>query len=430
MGKLDGLKASYKFLVEAELRGGIFARSDLLAATGWKPGTDRTYLTKKWSRWVRPEGAQFCVSGIKDIAEAQYLKFMSQVSENQESAFEPSMDPTVEALVRKARQAAILAVDTYNRPATEFRTEAYLVLMVTAWTALLHAVFERDGVDYTYKNREGHPILIDGDTKAWELEKCANTKFASGSAELANLKFAIALRNKIEHRFVPALDVHVAGECQAMLFNFEALLCAEFGNSFALSASLAVPLQVSSYRPPEQRRALKEFQKQAYDELSEFLEGYRAEIDDAVYQDPKYSFRVYLVPKIGNHKETSDVCFEFVKYDLDDSETFREIQSKIVATRERKVPVSNQGRYRPGKVAELVSARLGKKISPHDHAQAWKAYNARQSGPARPDGCDTRFCQYDDAHDDYIYTDEWVEHLVSRFSDPEELRRVRGHGKG
>lgn len=38
----------------------------------------------------------------------------------------------VRALVAKARESAILAVETYNRPSAQFRSGAYIVLMIIA----------------------------------------------------------------------------------------------------------------------------------------------------------------------------------------------------------------------------------------------------------------------------------------------------------
>ena len=42
----------------------------------------------------------------------------------------------VSANVSKAREAALLAVEVYNRPATAFRSAGYIILMIVSWTAL------------------------------------------------------------------------------------------------------------------------------------------------------------------------------------------------------------------------------------------------------------------------------------------------------
>ena len=53
-------------------------------------------------------------------------------------------------LLEKSREAALNAVQTFNNPLTTFKTEAFIVLMVIAWTYLLHAHYRRQGVEYRY----------------------------------------------------------------------------------------------------------------------------------------------------------------------------------------------------------------------------------------------------------------------------------------
>ncbi len=50
----------------------------------------------------------------------------------------------------KARDAALAAVEIYNKPAIDFRAGNYIVLMVIAWTALFHAIFYRRGIKPWY----------------------------------------------------------------------------------------------------------------------------------------------------------------------------------------------------------------------------------------------------------------------------------------
>src|ERR1035438_792654 len=61
-----------------------------------------------------------------------------------------------DANLRKAREAALLAVETYNRPGASFRTAGFLVLMVVAWTALFHAIFAKRKVKPYYRQKR-HP---------------------------------------------------------------------------------------------------------------------------------------------------------------------------------------------------------------------------------------------------------------------------------
>lgn len=151
-----------------------------------------------------------------------------------------------DANLRKAREAALLAVETYNRPGASFRTAGFLVLMVVAWTALFHAIFAKRKVKPYYRQKKNLRRFerVDGDFKCWELAECIQQYYADQNPPARkNLEFVVKLRNKIEHRFLPVLDIELFGECQALLNNFEQLMCETFGDKYALSASLAFALQ-------------------------------------------------------------------------------------------------------------------------------------------------------------------------------------------
>ena len=76
--------------------------------------------------------------------------------------------------LEKARDSALLAVETYNRPRTSFRSGGYIVMMCIAWTALSHAIFfnQKRKPFYRKKSNRRHFEMLDGDRKAWELSQC------------------------------------------------------------------------------------------------------------------------------------------------------------------------------------------------------------------------------------------------------------------
>lgn len=81
-------------------------------------------------------------------------------------------------LLAKSREAALSAVKVFNDPLIQFKSETYIVLMVIAWTYLLHAYYRSKGIDYRYfdqgaKRRRLHRTKH-GAYKYWELERCLN----------------------------------------------------------------------------------------------------------------------------------------------------------------------------------------------------------------------------------------------------------------
>lgn len=423
MPKSDRQELSYAFFCDMEKRGKGFSLEDVAKATGWKLATVETYPSKKWDKILHKVGDKYFVDGVLQYSLEEYLRMMSQKDSLSNEPWRPNISLAVERLVVKAREAAMLAIDIYNRPATIFRTEGFTVMMIIAWTSLLHAIFEKNGEDYVYY-KDGVPEIVDGDPKAWDLSKCISYHFKGTTTPVRkNIDFFVGLRNKIEHRYVPAIDPHVSGECQALLLNFDELLTEQFGNFYALREYLTVPLQTSVLHSVNQAEVMKKFQGKEYDKIKDYIDVFRAELTDEIYEDPKYSFRVFLVPKVGNHRDSSDLAFEFVKYDPDNKEEMDAIQKQVALIRSRKIPVANQGKLKPKDVADLVSHRLGKTFNIHNHTQAWKIYTVRKSGE-NPEGCITKYCQFDDAHKDYVYTMEWVNFLVKKISDDKEYKRV------
>ena len=333
----------------------------------------------------------------------------------------------VRQLISKARDAATLAVDVYNRPATAFRTPAYIALMIIAWTALFHAIFERRKVAYYYRKKNSKRFeIVDGDRKAWELSKCLQEFYRdSQSGARKNLEFLIGLRNKIEHRFVPEIDLEVVGECQSMLLNFEELLVSTFGQRYAIASDLVFPLQLSRFRPATRTAAQRRAQALEFGRVKQYVDGFRTALDESYWKNSEYAFRVYLVPKLGNRPSSSDLAVEFVRFDEKNPTEMEQYTRAVALIKEKQVSVANLGLLRAGEVVKQVRDRVGHPFSYHQHVQCWRFYHVRPSkGDPNPANCDNRYCFYDSAHGDYLYTSAWVEHLVKELSDTRKYGEV------
>ena len=102
--------------------------------------------------------------------------------------------------------------------------------------------------------------------------------------------------------------------------------------------------------------------------------------------------------------------------------------SRVTALiKEKRIPVINPGKLRAGQVVVKVSQALGaeKKFSQSQHTQAWRYYGVRPPTKSdHPDDCDTQYCQYDEPHKDYVYTDDWVEFLIKKLKNDDEYKAV------
>src|SRR5882724_1864015 len=238
----------------------------------------------------------------------------------------------VKALVLKARESALLAVETYNRPTATFRSGAYIVLMVIAWTSLFHAISLRKRIKPFYRKRNSTRYeRIDGDPKRWELKECLQQYYkAENPAARKNLEFFIGLRNKIEHRSLAQLDPEVFGECQSLLLNFESVLVSEFGDRYAIRGGLTFALQFSKIATKGQAMQTAESQKKAFKTVKQYVDAFRSSLSTEVWSDLAYSFKVFLVPKIGNNASKDAVAVEWIKYDPAKPDEMKQYE-KIVA---------------------------------------------------------------------------------------------------
>src|SRR3989344_208138 len=124
-----------------------------------------------------------------------------------------SNEKQAEALLKKAKESALLAVGIYNNPGVTFRSGSYIVLMVIAWNALLQAIFLKREENFFEQDAEGKAVLIDGEKKALAIRKLIAKYFSDGNNPIRkNLELLILIRDKLEHRFAPQLDEQIFGE--------------------------------------------------------------------------------------------------------------------------------------------------------------------------------------------------------------------------
>lgn len=299
--------------------------------------------------------------------------------------------------------------------------------MHVAWTALFHALFwKRKIKPWCRKAGSIRFERIDGRPRTWDLSECVRQYWGSkDNAVRQNLRFFIGIRNFIEHADAPEIDLHIFGECQAMLLNFESLIVKEFGERFSLNASLAFSLQFSRIREPEAHQAMRRLlAKPAHADIGKYIDAFRSSLSTDILDDMAYSYKVFLVPMLGSHRSRDSLAVEFIHYDPEKAEEY----DKTVSLIKRKlIPVINPGKLRPSDVvARVASAIHPKAFNMNTHIRAWKYWNVRPPvGSPKPADCDTKYCQFDVPHRDYLYTDEWVAFLLKELADDATYKKVR-----
>lgn len=422
------IRAAYAFLKQMETEGRTFSLADLMTASGWAKTTAKANLTKKLASVLKKSDDGYQCVGVNKLTEAAFCRLCSQNSALATDLLRPELAPKVEGYVNKARDAALAAVQHYNNPTAQFRCANFIVLMVIAFTALLHAIFERDGVDYVERKNDGTAKTTgDGIAMLWDVLHCVNHyEQGKDTAMSANLKLLVKIRHYIEHQYMPQLDADINGHCQSMLMNFEQVLIKEFTAYYALNTSLVMALQFSTERTLASVAALRRFQSAEYDAIKQYIHDFEAGLPDNILADPAFAFRVWLVPKTANSIKKSDHCIDFVSADRLTPEVLAEFDRQVVAVKRVERDVRNSDLLLPRDVAARVAQAIGRKFAHSSHhSRAWKHHKVRPDRSAGdPTLTDTRYCIWDAPTKQYLYTPEWVALLIEEYKEEGKYNAV------
>lgn len=415
MSKYQKIDLAYNFLIEKEKEGATFKLTELSAASTWSLKTCSTHISKKLSTYFQREGEDYITNGILFLSKNDFRATLSQISTLSNNYSRKGI------LLNKAKEFAVLAVSTYNNPTIKFKTYGFIVNMNIAFTSLFHAIFEKNGVDYFYKNGLGVTIFIDGEEKAWELKECTEKYWPGTTSPIkSNLHFLIGLRNKIEHRFLPVIDLMCSGECQAALTNFENIITKEFGDEHALLVNLAVSMQLSRASTEAKVEALKQFQSQNYSVVREFMSAQHHELDQETLESQEYRIKAFLIPKIGNHASTSDLSIEFVNFRKLNDEEKEQYEQGITFIKEVRTPFI----HKPSDIV-LKIKDTHQFFNMALHTKCWKFFEARPievnvdfKGP---------YSGFVLGFNNYLYTNDWIVYLKEQLNDEVTLHNLRAY---
>lgn len=328
-------------------------------------------------------------------------------------------------MAQASKAEALIAVEFYNTTGERRSLEGFVVHMHLAWLYLLQAEFTRDDIDFRHwaKDDKGRLriVRIDGEPKTWELATCVKQRWPAANEPIRrNLEFFIGLRNKIEHRYQDAIGAAVAGHAQAMILNYETELVGAFGADEGLADRLRFPVFVTSLIPSGVD-AIRRLRANLPARATRYINDFHEYLDQGVAADPRFEFRVHLVPQLGP-RASSDLAVNFVRLDELDADMRRALErlgnTGLVATKVKREPVQHLNWHRPGAVVGLV-AKSVPGFSMNDHTEAWRRHGVRPDGHAAdPAATDARYCLYDAAHGDFVYSDAWARKLIAELGPP------------
>jgi hypothetical protein len=275
-------------------------------------------------------------------------------------------------LLTKSREAMLTAVQVFNNPNIQFKSETFVVLAIIAWTYLLHAYYKHKNIDYRYHEIHGRKKKFDktkkGAYKFWELEKCLNVSISPiDSATKSNLIFLIGLRHEIEHQMTTKIDDYLSSKFQACCLNYNDYIKGLFGIRFGIDKHLAFSLQFSTIGE-DHLSQLQEFTDLPKN-ISTFISDFDSEIPDNQRNSMKYECRVHYTKRLVNHKNQACQVIEFIPSNSPEAEG----KSKEQVVIKHKEPP----KYLPGQIVTLMQSQGYCKFNQHEHTRLWKSRDAK-----------------------------------------------------
>jgi len=166
----------------------------------------------------------------------------------------------------------------------------------------------------------------------------------------------------------------------------------------------------------------------------DFIDNYRSTISTDVVDTGKYSFKAFLI-QVANHPSANATPIQFIRYDLLDEKEKSTVNriATLVKYKYKEVPMPNLDLLRPGKVVAKIQEALGNpkvirsgvegdRFTMDAHTRCWKKYEVRPSGGSEnPQNTKKEYCIYDEPHDDYLYTSDWVLFLAEKLKSEAEF---------
>lgn len=264
----------------------------------------------------------------------------------------------------------LTAVQIFNNPQVEFKSELFIVSTIIAWTYLLHAYYRRKGIEYRRftagVKRRRYLRTKHGAIYRWSLEECLDASQCPVEDIVAkNLRFLIGIRHEIEHQMTSRIDDHLSAKFQAAALNFNTYVKNLFGTKYGLDQEQAFSIQFSGIDEGTGRELLT--QSDLPKHIRSFIVQFETDLTQNEFDDPKFSYRVAFVRKTSNSKVAADKVVEFI---APNSNVATEINKVFLKETEKT-------KYKPGTIVKLMKADGFPRFGMQHHTELWKAKDGK-----------------------------------------------------
>jgi AraC-like DNA-binding protein len=261
----------------------------------------------------------------------------------------------------KSRESMLAAISIHNNPNIDFKTEIFITNAMIAWTYLVHAYLETIKECFHYDEQK----TKHGQKKYFELGKCIRLNACKLNKHTKNnLEYLLEVRHEIEHRMTKNIDASISSKIQACVLNYNEYIALWFGAEYRIDHLLPFSVQMSEISL-EQYNALKG--KRGLPAIIETInKSFEDELSDKDVADPRYSYKVFLIPRTSNRENSADQAAEFVH---PNSKKGRDFQFAIKEVEKRK--------FIPSEIVKMMKSEGYRWFRMHEFVQFWKSIDGK-----------------------------------------------------
>ena len=112
------------------------------------------------------------------------------------------------------------------------------------------------------------------------------------------------------------------------------------------------------------------------DNIIIFIKNYRNSLDDVLVNEHEFTTKFYLMPKIGNHKNSSDYAIEYIKQEDITQEYKQKLNNLIIGIKTKNIE-TEMTKYLPSQVVKSMNDIGYKMFKMPQHTKLWKENDAK-----------------------------------------------------
>jgi hypothetical protein len=309
-----------------------------------------------------------------------------------------------ERLIR-AREAMVLAVQIFNNPSLNFKTEVFSVSANIAWTYLMHEYYERRGVNIL--QADGRALLLS------QIIRRTDCPLSQGIKD--NLDSLKEIRDAVEHTLFRKSDLKFMSVFQACCLNFDKTLVELFGEKTTLRHELSFALQFAQM-DVEQLATLSKF------DVPKTIHALEKKFEEALGEERSLSteYRFRVVYTLENSTK-SKAHIKFIHPDDEDADEIRNVLIKNELA-DKLYP------FKASRACAEINKKSGLKFTSHNHTQAWKKFDVRpRSNANERQNTNKDFCVYHEVHGDYTYSQKWIDFVSKYICDDKNFQDLKAY---